>query len=441
MHSAESQMAIQPIDVTRYYNGDDQQNQMGIDFYLQRLAAIRHQIEEELQLYAEEQQRNSIATKDDESKVDKRSTMCDMCVRNQVPHSGDRLGFAQLTPARESELAAMAYQPGMGQLTPAEESELAAAAYHLGSGQMIPAEESELASAAYHPQPGACGSNLLVGCKPVVQQVPCSSSYHHQQYPTQSYPTQSHPSQSYPAPPPSIPSSPIVSAPLPPNIPTSSNSALPDAVTAVHVDEVAQKESEPQPAEEEDDDFDLKHFGGHMHDKHPAEHGDVLPHIHPQMHHRIPGHGVPYGHDDMDEDDVPPGHIHPPMHHQLPGHGQSQFSDHRVPPMHIHPQLHPQLHPPSHSQLHPHMHPQMHPQMHPHRRFIIINRHGQAVHPGHLQPHGHMPSVQSQHAPQNQIVGAPRRQQQKKSPAKKKHNFAHYLNPKNLFMYFAGRHH
>lgn len=158
----------QPEQVAR----TEQQYWTNDDFYMQRLSAIRSQIEEELHNYSVKQQQmqyasqfqpqqNGIESRPADTKVGKRSTIW----HNTLPFMNERVGM-NLPPYPYPHPSQPEYSPQVNSM----------AAYY-----------------QQQPQPkSSCGSNLLIGCQPHVQHVPCSSSYESQaqSYPIQPYPVQ-----------------------------------------------------------------------------------------------------------------------------------------------------------------------------------------------------------------------------------------------------------
>lgn len=179
MEPAESQPIAQQYYAPQNYYGYEQPEEQARsehhyvtqdDFYMQRLSAIRHQIEEELQNYALKQQQmqyasqfepqeNGIESRLANAKVGKRSTLW----HNNLPFMNERVGM-NLSPYAYPNPSQPEYSPQLNMMS----------AYY----QQQP-----------HPK-ASCGSNLLIGCQPQVQHVPCSSSY---ESPAQSYPIQPYP--------------------------------------------------------------------------------------------------------------------------------------------------------------------------------------------------------------------------------------------------------
>lgn len=159
----------QPEEVPRtenhYWTNDD--------LYMQRLSALRSQIEEELHNYAVKQQQmqytgkfqpqqNGIESRPADAKVGKRSTLW----HNSLPFMNERVGMNLSPYPYPPNPPPPEYSPQVNSMAP----------YY----QQQPQQKS------------SCGSNLLIGCQPQVQHVPCSSSYESQaqSYPIQPYPVQ-----------------------------------------------------------------------------------------------------------------------------------------------------------------------------------------------------------------------------------------------------------
>lgn len=193
MYPAESQSMIQhyyvPAKYDKYAHAQSEElayaenqyrmNDVNADFYMRRLAAIRSQIEEELAIYAAKHQQsqqvneyqlqpNNIESHSADTTIGKRSTLW----HNVVPFINDRLRMTLLD----------------SEISPYSNSLQAQREYEYPS-QIPP---NAYGNHHHQQQPSSCGKNLLIGCQPHVQHVPCSSSYesHLQPYPIQAYPVQ-----------------------------------------------------------------------------------------------------------------------------------------------------------------------------------------------------------------------------------------------------------
>lgn len=143
------------------------------DFYIQRLTAIRNQIDEELQMYAlrQQQRQEIIKLQAEQIDIENRDTAIEKrALRNEIgPFQNDPMAMGYRNPYPPQ--AQPEYTP---QISP------------------VPTFAGGFQNAQ---QQSPCAKNLLVGCQPHAQLVPCSSSYesHPQPYSIHEYQSQPRP--------------------------------------------------------------------------------------------------------------------------------------------------------------------------------------------------------------------------------------------------------
>lgn len=179
------------------------------DFYIQRLTAIRDQIDEELQMYSLRQQQMQEISKLQAEQID---------IESRETAIGKRALRNDIGPFQNDPMA-MGYQNSYSSQTHSEYSPQITPVPTFSGGSQNTQQQSP------------CAKNLLVGCQPHVQLVPCSSSYesHPQPYPIQQYqphpqPAPIHQYQPQPAPPYQILNSPHFRSKIPVPIPKLHNS-------------------------------------------------------------------------------------------------------------------------------------------------------------------------------------------------------------------------